>query len=477
MFSVRAVLAPAESDGSRVRQSGKTMSQAKDQGAFQRLMSNLVAHMYSGTPNSDQSERALRAVSGRLGRNPPYVEATFDLASDPSEDVLDVAISPKGKIAIVLGIQTKEPFSRTSRLVVYTSRKGIEERQLGIFKGSMFQKVLFPEGSEEPAVVIGGEQLFWGNWTVRLPWKDASAVPESACLTLWGPEGSHRTRHIAYLTEDQKLTELLKFGSSDRESSNFNPARMRWIGLTNGRLVQIEVAKGRDTFHCGPINIPIPDECKILESSIGFAKGGYQFVVNDSYDQKHIAYWSDGNVALTATCPDGNVHADHEQIFVSQFSGGENGMLMRFVKGTFEPIGDYTDLWPKLTESSRVFQFGSTAVVSEFRFSKVANKRRVLVVTPGHGSSAPNTERDIGINRFHHGIGLHRKDHNMELTLHWQIPTAADIGTKYADFPLYGTLFTRLTAVEDDRGKAIMSWEETDETFHVLRYPLPPTRK
>lgn len=441
-----------------------------EEGALKCLWEYLVAHLFQNQPTPDQSDRALRAVSGGLGRNAPFVEASFLPLRGARGSVKTVAISPEGKIAIVLWRSVgKDEFDELC-LVVWKDGSVTKPRVLGTAEGIFDEdsiRVFFPEGSDDPAVVIGGGVL-WGDATFGLPWKAVSEVPVSACLTVFEEGGR---KFAAYIDEDRDAC-LFPFSVPGVQQGGSGGLRGKtlWLGLVGGELVRITATRNAEAVRWRDIVVPIesvvPTVDGILPESIGVADGGIQFVAK--IGNGHRAVWSDGTTRREVAAP-GDLFFDRGEIYGIGPRGVRLKEIVRFEKGRFVPIGYETDLLPSIEPGTEILAFGSTVVVSNFNLPAKAVERRACVITPGHRSSAPCSKEDLALRRFHTGMGIHRRNG----AIHWAIPTAADVGTKNADFPLYGLPFDRLIATEDDRGHAIMSWAFVDGTFHVLRYPLP----
>lgn len=453
--------------------SGNAMSKKED-GPLKTLMEYIVAHLFQGQPTPDQSDRALRAVSGQLGRNAPFVEATFLPLRGASGSVKAVAISPKGKIAIVLWRSVgKDDFDELC-LVVWEDGNVSRPKVVGTAKTIDEDdriRVFFPEGSEEPAICVR-DRVVWGKWEEKLPWPEGA--PADACLTLWeefDASGPPR-RFLAYIHEGAAV--LFPIPVSGRPSGGGTGAlrggTTRWMGLVEGDLARITAQRGVEVLRWRELVVPAPTRVPtvdaILPGSIGFKNGGVQFVA--TVGNSHVAVWSDGTTRHEATAPQ-DVFFDQGKIYGIGPRGTGNKQILRFEKDRFVPVGNETDLLPAIEPGMAVHAFGSTVVVSNFNLPAKVVERRTCVITPGHGAIAPNSKEHLALRRLHEGVAAHRRDG----TFHWNIPTAADVHTAYADFPLYGLPFDRLRETEDDRGKAIMSWAFADGTFHVLRYPLP----
>ena len=253
-------------------------SQERNQHALQRLMKWIAPRLYENEPPSENSERALRALSGQLGSNPPFVIDAFELTETLSDWIVDVAISGSGKIAILLGSHGDEGSSNIF-LTTWPRLRGYSELlNLGAVKDNATVRVFFPKNSNTPAVVVGGVRIEWGDWTLELPWKDEPEVPEDACLTLW--EDEQYRQHVAYLNEGKICHEMNVFDWHPATSTQ----NVRWLGLVEGELAYItsEIPDGQcETLYWKKVKAIMLRGEQIIPESISVVGEGIQFVTRN----------------------------------------------------------------------------------------------------------------------------------------------------------------------------------------------------
>lgn len=440
----------------------------KNEGALKRLMEYLVAHLYRNTPAAEHSDRALRTLSGQLTRNPPYVDDSFQIDGSV-ENALAGAVSAKGEVAWV--VDSTPRGQRKTELRLVTRHNGTRTtRLLGEIKEDHRVpdvKVWFDRCSSNPIVLINGVHLKWGIVGITLP-------ESHRCLTVWTDHGC--SLHVAYVLEGEAFHHA--WGESfdeDVEHGRLNAnGPTCWIGLVRDSLAQITIGDDQVVLRWCSIKASAASGSIFVES-ITASAGWLQFVVDSGCAGKTV-YYSDGRELKGSTVPEGDVIFGGGHIFMVH-RGPSRGEIMRLQRNEWVRCAEQGTVpvggpMPAIGKNARVFDFGDTVVVSDF--SGPANKsvKRVWKITGEVTSCSSSSPEDIAIERFHHGIGIHRKADNGDEYVHWEAPSALKIGA-FDNFPLYGTPFDRLVAVEDDRGKAVMSWAFTDGTFHVLRYPLP----
>lgn len=444
---------------------GSTMS--RNEGALKALLEWTVAHLYSDQPEAEASDRALRALCGQLGRNPPYVEAAPQITDDGSATVVAGAISPSGKVAVVLRQNASEPLSQRLRLVTYTDG-GIKDESIGTFPENPTAPsvtVQFPQGSEEPAIVSNHHHLI-------LIWGFTMTLPENAySIRLWrkGEES-----HVAYIVDNTVYHKIMVDRTLMEGHWNLLPD-VYWIDLVGGSLACL-TSKHDDTdcvLHWRDWQVRIDTRYINFESIAPWPESPDKLILigTEILSQAPCVYivGAEGIVAQHR-CPTPNIYFDNGEVFNMEWTAF-GWQLHRFTPKGFETVGEPTPFLGTLARrDTQAYAFGSTVVLANFEtFAGASPSYNACIITPGHGSSAPNARNDLALTRLHHGIAVRRRNG----TFHWNIPTAADDGTPYADFPLYGLPFSRLTATQDKRGLAVMSWGYTDGTLHVLRYPLP----
>ena len=448
-------------------------SQERNQHALQRLMKWIAPRLYENEPDSENSERAMRALSGQLGSNPPFVIDAFDLGVSPRAWIEHVAISPKGKVAIVVGEPGEVDGSSTMLLTTWPRSSGYSEFQTVATRAEdPAAFVLFPEGSDTPAVLIGGEKLVWGNWTLELPWKEEQMVPPGACLTLW--EDKDHYQHVAYIDEyigeARVVYKMNVIGAYSKPSVN----DVRWLGRIDGSLAWIvnEVQDGKcETLYWRSVEAIMLRGERIITKSIGFVDGGIQFVTgergrmfahrvkgndpNDDLisDPMEVCLWGDGHIfGYNKSSP-----------VLYEFSAqGEWVQIAEMEKGQLA-IQEGVNV--------SVFDFGDHVVFADTLSPKAS---RIIDVYPNHPAKitpivhGPQT----GFLRAHDGL-VYQTVITGEGGFIWNalnnVPGKRPLT---AVFPLYNRFYT-LTPVHDDRGKAIMGWGYAEGTFAIIRYPLP----
>jgi hypothetical protein len=433
--------------------------------ALQRLMQYAVAHMVRGLPSSQDSHRALMALSGQFGGNPPFVIDAFDLGISSRAYIWAVAISPSGQLAIVVGEPQDQVGVSKLLLTTWPRPRGYSElKELGIVKDDAQVNVFFPERSKEPAVIHSGRELIWGSWTVPLPWGDDLEVPVEACLTLW--ENDDHFQQVAFLEDGEIHYEMNVVGGCTKPHAK----NVRWIGYRWESLLAIQVNKrGKDVLLCRGKEVVMDDGDKIEVDSITADQHRIKFVVSceDGHGFKvvdvaveetaksqsaDICIWGDG--CVLAFDPEHCVFSELD------FSGrwrklGESGQTKSWVKS-----------------AKRLFDMGDHRIIVEKDQTSDLD-RLVIIQEDGQiGTVVVARGPKTGFVRAHQGL------------LYQTTVTGADgfvwsnMGyepNKRPDsrmFPLYNR-FDTLTPVHDDRGRAIMSWGYTEGTFCVIRYPLP----
>jgi len=430
--------------------------------AYKGLGRYYVAHQ-DCPPDADRSDRALRAVSGQLGQNPPFVEASFQVSDDPTAKVVATAISPKGRVAMVVvsgtmadrvvsfvtwmnGAKTSTPFN-------------VPKKAGGIVAFGVF----FPEGSEEPVVRINGSYFLWGNWTVELPWD--MSVPKDSCLTAWVEDN---VPQVAFI--DKGIAWQYSPGKKGDWSDTYH-----WLGLVDGSLARIMVAEdGLETLYWRGMSFypqMFTAKAKFVLGSISARDGGIQFVAN--VGGKNVSVWTDGEKRHDVPTR-GWMLYDQGEIYGIECSGIECQRVMVFRKDRFVPFGESTSDFPVIGPNTGIGRFGDTIALWYFHQHEGPAHMRLCYVDAGGTVAAPRMLNDIACKRLHHGLGLLRKGRNDEPTLHWEVPLA-NCHLVHRDFPLYNVPFAALVPVEDERGKSVMAAfnPEGSATMVIVRYPLP----
>lgn len=441
---------------------------SKQRTGWQPIAQYLAAHMHE-TVGDDRLDRALETMSGHLTRNPPHVAATFLPLRGAEGSVKAAAISPKGTVAVVLWRTVGKDEYDELCLVVWRDGDATRPKVIGTAKEIVDEdrvRVFFPEGSDEPAVCVR-DKVHWGDWEEKLPW--LGGAPDHACLTLW--EADSR-RFLSYIHEETAV--LFPIHVSGQPAGGGTGALRgytQWLGLVGGDVARI-VREGREeSLRWREVNVaaPLPG-AKIVPESIGVSGGGIQFVA--ARGDARVALWTDGRERRDATVRGIPAYADG-RVFAIRGTPEHDIRVEEFRQGVFVHVatagrGMYV-FHPEL------LLVGGRIVLTDANTAPAgAIHRHTLAVTEGASvSESLSSAGDLQIVRFHHGIGRRHKYLGSEETFRWQIPVEHPGSDWRREFPLYGTPFARLTAVEDAHGKAVMSWAFVDGTFHVLRYALP----
>jgi hypothetical protein len=440
-------------------------SQERNQHALQRLMKYIAPRLYENEPDSEQSERALRALSGQLGSLPPYVIDAFDLGVAPSAYIWSVAISSEGKIAIVVGEPEGSSGFSKARLTTWPRPRGYSELlNLGLVKDDATVRVLFPEGSDTPAVVIGGEKIVWGNWTLELPWKEELEVRKSACLTLW--EDRDHLYNVAFLEDGEIHFQMTVVGGYDKPHAK----NVRWIGYVGRELLAIHVTKhGRDILLCRGKEVEMCDGYKIETDSITARSESIQFVAYSESDQVYkvfdVAIECTGESQEAEVCiwGDGRVFAfSRESLTISDLD----------FSGRWRKVGVLTEGQLPIKSGRLVFDLGDQCVVAESD-GKPGQDRLVTIYKDDRIATTPIVKGPkTGFVRAHSGIMYQTIVTGTGGFIWSALDNVLGNRPLTKTFPLYNR-FDQLTPVEDERGKAIMGWGYAEGTFAVVRYPLP----
>ena len=442
-------------------------TQDRNQHALQRVVKYLAPRLYENEPPAANSERALRALTGVLASNPPFVIDAFDLDVPGSAYIWDVAISPTGKIAIVVGIPEERTGCSNALLTTWPRPSGYSEfHGLGPVDDDTTVRALFPEGSKTPAVIFGGRLIGWGNWTLELPWAEEKEVPKDACLTLW--EDRDHLQHVAYLNEGEIVYEMNVVGAYSKPAAQ----NVRWIGLVGGKLGYIQVKNGHDELHWNYIQAKLPEAShKILPGSISvidddvlqFVTQGKAFTAflatRDSLtssDPMHICVWGDGHIFGYPYRAD----TDRDPDLVYEFD--MTGHWVPVAKLDYDLFRDVQQLFVEGEHFTLV-----NPNVHGVGLLYVGHAGDLSVRTI-HISQGPKT----GFARAHSGI-IYQTDATGLGGFVWSaLDNPPHKRPLTAVFPNYGR-FDQLVPVQDDRGKAIMGWGYAEGTFCVIRCPLP----
>jgi len=437
-------------------------------------MKYLLPRLYENEPQSENSERALRALSGQLWSNPPHVIDAFDLGVDESAWIVDVAISPTGKMAILAGEHQDPDKSSKVLLTTWPRPSGYSEfKSLGIVKDDADVRVLFPAGSKNPAVIVGGEKIVWGDWTLELPWKEELAVPEEAYLTLWSTDDDQR---IAYICDGKvhakmrhHVTHLNAGPPSDFVSSG---SVARWLGLVNGSPAWIvnEDPDGKcETLHWRNVEAIMMRGERIIPESIGFVDGGLQFVTGDLGRLfAHRVKINDQKNELISDPMEVCLWGD-DRIF--GYNKSSPALYEFTTRAEWVQIAEMGKRQLAIQEGADVYGFGDHIV---FVDEQTLRQDRIIDVIPNGPImttmviGGPKT----GYRRAHDGLMYQTIVMGNGRFIWCTFDGVTGKRPLTATFPLYSQIDS-LTPIEDERGKAIMSWGYAEGTFHVVRYPLP----
>lgn len=439
------------------------MAKGKGESPWQRLLQFVGAHMHEEVTD-DRLDRALKTASGSLTRNPPFVEDQITVETGGTAEA--GAISPTGTVAIVLAeYRGREGTAVAKRLRLLTrwsdGRRQI--RDLGERSPRVSVAVVFPEGSDEPAVIVEGELVVWGEGELGLR-TNGRPLRGMTCLTL-SQEGD--MRFGAWIEADGFACQF-PFSVPGRAMGGTGGLRgkTRWLGLVGGTLARITVKDGGETLRWRNHELPVGG---INPSTICFVKDGAERADVGSFMQDHLqfvagdrAYYWTGGTPFDAKLPEGKLHVVGGRIFVATRLLDRDVRLMEFVAGQFKPVGDTNEGMGYCFDQSGQLLLSREGYVLTF-----ANDNR------------PDTSASVQLG----GVGglssdLANPEDRLVFTLHGYFCALRGADGRLnvdtvGNFPLYGVPYDRLAAVEDARGKSIMSWSFAEGTLHVLRYPLP----
>lgn len=451
-------------------------SQERNQHALQRLVKYIAPRLYENEPDSAQSERALRALTGVLASNPPYVIDAFELTEDLRDWIVDVAISKSGKIAILLGSHVDEKSSNVFLTTWPRPRGYCELLNLGPVKDNATVRVLFPEGSDTPAVIVGGEKIVWGNWTLDLPWKEDLVVPKEACLTLFSTDDHQKIVYIFDGKVNAKVRQhVLKLNAGPPIDFISSGSVTRWLVPVNGLSAWItsEDPEGQcETLHWGSVEAIMLRGEQIIPESISVVNGGIQFVTtNHGKMFAHRVNINNPKEDLISDPVEFCVWGDgHIFGFYHYHPSTDKGQICEFdLTGQWVPVAELA--YPKFRHVEQLFSEGDhfTMVNQEIGgltlYSGVRGDLKVEATPIVRG---PKT----GFVRAHSGLLYQTLITGTGGFIWSALDNVPGKRPLTATFPCYGR-FDQLVPIEDDRGKAIMGWGYAEGTFCVIRYPLP----
>lgn len=408
----------------------------------------------------DRFDLTFEVVHGGLGHL-PHLDASVQMTSCSETDVVLWDIAPDGTIALVLEEAGADRLVDQT-LVVWSVERGLSKRKLdgrGLY-------VFFPEGASEPIVVNWNHDVVWGDYRVHLP--DAS---DRASEQFAWEEGDDRfLAHTSYPGEGTEKNSYVLFRHDRREPSRGTVSVLDrntdWIGLVGGSLARIVTEDDHQALCWRDQVVSLPVRERIVAESIGVVDGRLQFA---------IAVDAEGNLCRACSYRDGlacspsvfsykDAIFDRGEILVFPLVGSDR-RCERFDGERFVTSGLSVGLTRVFGPEARVFVLGSTVDAPDHSSSQRFISYRDCVIRPDGDRWVPDGSGDLAVARFHHGVGFERRNR----TWHWGVPNSDE----RVDFPLYGQAFSRLTAVEDARGKAVMGWVFAHGTLHILRYPLP----
>lgn len=442
------------------------------QGAVSRLLAFLVPRIYKNVPSGESAERALRAVSGQLGHNPPGVEASFLVSDDPNKVVVDAVISPNGTVGMLRAPATQladiQQFNGT--VLTWTRNGGLREvAAVWALNTARLQGLFFPPGSEVPAVELSDGRIIWGDWAIHLPWK--WAAPRDACLTLWEERG---TRFVAYLAEERLCLRQhdtavgLEMGPSDPSG----PVT-KWIGLVNGALATLVMTDDGGTemrWNGARSNRMKTNEETVVIGSVGFVEDRMQFV---TYRNGAPVAWRMNKEVMSSDAfpKDGYPLYDRGEIFAICPSASGWAQLHRFTKRGFEPFGREFVTNGRRDGHWHLDAFKNAVVLSADVGSHSGGiSRACIAMVRADGQTNEWYAKDVvAMRHVAEGFVELRTETAGQPSLLWHNP---DERSGFS-VPNYQQPLDSHVRVNDARGGSLMSWFSLDNTFHVLRYPLP----
>lgn len=453
------------------------MAKRTPPGPLGSLMEYLVQRLFTNQPSPDRCVLAKQVLIDGLIRNAPNVVASLTLgppllnAVPGHLEILDGTISPSGKIALL----TRNRTNKYCLLITWEPDHGfrileVKEDTSEITKGFK-PSVFFPEGSDEPAVILGHQMVCWSG----LPKGYKVRSTKAGKLSLW-KDREFRLR-VASVDSGPVVRMLTKTGTGfDIKRDEYHQdCEVVWIGKVEDHLVTVtrhQVSEGvsRDTVHWKSGTVFLPNGRLVIPESIGCRSNELHFAERDqttgcAFVPSHVRSacvaggievpknamlrFHDGRIFLVS-----DERHDHvDGVAVSEFRSG------RFV--TFGKIlGE--DL--AVDELIRVIPVGDSVVVTG-RDKDDGDGRIISVLNPDGIPEQRVIQGIHDVRGFHNGYAYREGE---SFTWH---QVGGD--RKYATFPTYGLPFERFVAVEDVYGKAIMAWVFTEGTLIILRYPLP----
>lgn len=439
------------------------------QGAVSRLLAFLVPRIYKNVPSGESAERALRAVSGQLGHNPPGVEASFLVSDDSAQTALDAAISPMGTVGILCGPALVPCDVKSIDVTVKTWSRGggfKEVASVSIAGKTGKKRFLFPPGSETPALLLDDGQIVWGDWTVTL------AGNRDAHLILWEEGG---TRFVAYIREERLCVHqrVTATGLEMRPTDPLKALAAKWIGLANGEPAMIVTLDDGSTelrWNGTRSNRMGAGENVVIES-IGFVEDRIQFVTRRQDCTRTAWRMSKEAMSSDAFPKDGYPLYDRGEIFAICSSASGWAQLHRFTKRGFEPFGREFVTNGRRDGHWHLDAFKNAVVLSADVGSHSGGiSRACIAMVRADGQTNEWYAKDVvAMRHVAEGFVELCTETAGQPSLLWHSP---DERSGFS-IPNYQQSLDSHVRVNDARGGSLMSWFSLDNTFHVLRYPLP----
>ncbi len=455
------------------------MSGTRSQGdaAWQPLVQYVGSHMHERY-NDDRLDRALETAKGGIVRPPEHVVDIFALPVGAQPYCF--AISLTGEVAILYWSDNGKDAYRTLCLV--RRLRGGERTRLKVFgteqtiSPTANIRILYVEDYEQPVVIVGND-LFWGNEvTACLPREWYDGVPAEACLTFW--EEDNR-RWVAYIKSDHTAVQF-PFYLPGRPIADLFSLRgsTSWLGAVDGSLAHViytEDGKHALLWRHGKIVMPNRDLHIIGESISRVTADSIQFAAWETATRYRLFYVTPETHTETLV-PQSAVFWSKGQIYVKDVDGEQHNLYRHSPPtGTLETVA--TIRHPEqfsVGNGLRLHHFDDTVVLVDFGNPAKVNAARALIIgtgADGGGMGLLDTREFCAVRRMHHALAWQIRGKNGGFR--WQELGAWEAEASYANLPLHGLSFDRLTAVENAYGKAIMNVGFTHHWVHIIRYPLP----
>jgi hypothetical protein len=418
-----------------------------------------------------------------------YVIDEFDVADVRKEEA--GAISPGGTVAVVLSkTRGDEATGFYKRLLLVLRRPSGDWKvsDLGVIRlWNLSVRVFFPQGSEDPAVVVGETFMRWGKLQMEFP-------DGTKHVAAWQTGGIAPERHVALAKPDGTVPHRMVVGGEMTENllyeKPFVPGAVadligpvRWLGLLGGRLCLVAedesglaVFRWTDAMFGGGALAPVLNRLQtefpcdaVVQESICVVDDHMLAVVGAGQSGSSVFQirLDDGEWKMS-TVPAADVWFGDDRIFLLR-RGRNHREIHRFVGDRFDWCAETSNDMPTIGEGDMIIDFGGIMVAAFL--AHYADGSGVWKMSAG-GSVCIGSKRDLAVKRLHGALAVHRSHDSGEGFFHWESLMANKIGP-YGRFPLYGTPFNRLAQVEDRGGKHAMSWIFSEGAVRILRYPLP----